>query len=209
MPDSTGELILSVVMITVPERKKQFHKLHHEVNKQILNCKEVHPSLGNAEIVEVNSKKFQDGGVSIGDKRQAGLNRSNGKYVCWLDDDDGVSPDYIETLLRLAQADADILVFNSFSRFDNFWCLIQMNLDFLVDEQAFPGIVHRRPWHVCPFKRELVKNIKFPSENWDEDTAFVGKALQKCKTQAKTEAVLHEYNRLTESYSHNNEKMRS
>jgi glycosyltransferase involved in cell wall biosynthesis len=192
-------MILSIVMITVPERKNELIKLKTEVKRQIDFCKKVHPDLGMVEIREVNTKKFIDGGASIGSKRQAGLNWSLGNYVCWLDDDDWIAPDYVETILRLAMSDADVLVFNSISRFDSFWCLVQMNLDFFEDEQVMPGIVHRRPYHVCAWKRELLLDAKFPDTNVDEDTGFISQVLPKCKSQAKTEAILHEYNRLTKS----------
>ncbi len=96
-------------------------------------------------------------------------------------------------------ADADVLVFNNISRFEDFWAIVQMNLDFLVDEQISPGIVHRRPYHVCGWKRELVQDCVFPDANVDEDTGFIAQALKVCKTQSKTEAVLHEYRRVTKS----------
>jgi glycosyltransferase involved in cell wall biosynthesis len=191
--------VLSIVMITVPERAATFQKLRQKVMQQIGECFKIHPTLGTVEIVEVSGDRTDKGGKSIGEKRQEGLNRSIGKYVCWLDDDDNISPDYVETLLRLAYSDPDVLSFNSFAVFDNFWCLIQMNLDYIVDEQAGPGIVHRRPYHVCGFRRSILNQCVFPNANWDEDTGFLAQVWPKCKSQSKTEAILHEYNRLTKS----------
>ncbi len=194
-----GEIILSVIMITVPERELEFKKLRKKLSDQIDYCEKVHPTLGRVQIVEVLTEKFINGGFSIGKKRGLGLRKSKGKYVCWLDDDDDIAPNYVETLLRLAIADADVLVFNNISRFEDFWAIVQMNLDFLVDEQISPGIVHRRPYHVCGWKRELVQDCVFPDANVDEDTGFIAQALKVCKTQSKTEAVLHEYRRVTKS----------
>lgn len=193
------ELVLSIVMITVPDRRKSFNKLVLELNRQINYCKKVHPTLGRVQLVKVAGERLDKGGFSIGTKRQLGLKRSEGKYVCWLDDDDWISPDYVETILRLAINDADVLVFNNLSRFEGFWCLVQMNLDFIVDEQVKPGIIHRRPYHVCGFKRSLLENCNFPDANLDEDTGFLAQVWPKLKTQAKTEAILHEYRRLTKS----------
>ena len=195
MPDKQ----LSIVMITVPERIDEFKALHKKVKDQIDYCAEVHPSLGEVEIVDVITAKYKDGGPSIGEKRQMGLDQAQGKYVCWLDDDDDIAPNYVETLLRLALSEADVLVFNNLSRFETYWAVVQMNLDFLVDEQMKPGIVHRRPYHVCAWLRDKVKDCRFPSVNVDEDTGFIGQALKVCKTQAKTEAILHEYKRVTKS----------
>jgi len=84
MEGEEGNLILSIVMITVPERRKEFLKLFTKVNSQIEKCLETHPTLGMVKVVKVNSKKFVQGGPSIGNKRQQGLIRSAGKYVCWL-----------------------------------------------------------------------------------------------------------------------------
>lgn len=194
-----GVTILSIVMITVPERRTVFSYLEHKVAKQIEYCKELHPTLGNAQIVKIISPKVINGGPSIGEKRTMGLQKSQGKYVCWLDDDDDIAPNYVETLLRLAMADADVLTFNSLTVFNDYWAVVQMNLDFTKDEQMFPGIVHRRPYHVCAWKREKVKDLVFPSVNVDEDTSFVKDALLYCKTQSKTEAILHKYDRTTKS----------
>jgi glycosyltransferase involved in cell wall biosynthesis len=193
------EFVISVVMITVPERREAFNRIVLELNKQIQYCKKVHPTLGKVELVKVEGERFDKGGLSIGAKRQQGLNSAKGKYVCWLDDDDWVSPDYIETLLRLAGKDSDVLVFNNISRFEGFWCIVQMNLDFVNDEQVKPGIVHRRPYHVCAFRRSILKDCIFPNANWDEDTGFLAQVWPKLKSQSKTEAILHEYNRLTKS----------
>lgn len=196
MPDSYK---LSIVMITVPERFRDFSRLRKKVQAQIDYCAEIHPTLGAVEIVDVVSEKYLNGGPTIGEKRQQGLNMSQGEYVCWLDDDDNIAPNYVETILRLALNGADVLTFNNISRFEGYWCVVQMNLDFKTDEQVFPGIVHRRPYHVCAWKRELLNGVKFPKSNKDEDVDFITEALKVCKTQSKTEAILHEYRRLTES----------
>ena len=115
--------------------------------------------------------------------------------MCWLDDDDDISPDYIETLLRLAQSSLDILTFNSFSKLEGYWMAVRMTINHTYDEQPRPGIINRRPYHVCAFKKELLTGIKFPDMNWDEDTEFITQALKVCSTEEHTEAILHQYNR--------------
>ena len=208
MINKAGKTVLSIVMVTVPDREQAFNKLKSKIDQQIKLANKIHPTLGNVEIVEVNTPRFPKG-KTIGEKRQEGLDKAQGEYVCWLDDDDDVSPDYIETLLRLAYAGGDVLTFSSLSRFDNFWCVVQMSLDNQTDEQVKPGIVKRRPWHVCPFKRSLLEGIQFPAKNWDEDSVFILEALKRCNRQANTEAIIHEYKRLTESFSENNIKVRN
>ncbi len=199
--DETGRMMLSIVMATIPERWEQFTRLRDKIQVQIDYCRSTHPALGKVEIVEVNTPTAINGGPSIGKKRQMGLDESKGEYVCWLDDDDDISPDYVETLLRLAMKNRDVLTFSSFSRFDRFWCVVQMSNETPRDEQVRPGIVKRRPWHVCAFKRNLANKVSFPHINWDEDTVFIDSLLPLCKNESHTDAIIHEYNRLTTSYS--------
>lgn len=192
-------MTLSIVMITVPDREKEFEQIVDKVRGQISYCESVHPTLGGVQLVIVKTDKYNNGGPTIGAKRSVGLRKSTGKYVCWLDDDDDIAPDYVETILRLAQSDADVLTFNNISRFDSFWCVVQMSLHIAYDDQVEPGFVWRRPYHVCAFKRELIEDLQFPDANWDEDTGFIGEALKRCKTQARSNRILHEYKRITKS----------
>jgi len=184
---------LSIVMLTVPERSEVFSKLWTEVRRQTFNCHKDHPILGRIETVVVSGKLRSKGGLSIGSKRQLGLGNASGKYVCWLDDDDGISGNYVETILRLCQDDKDVCTFKSFVKVPNFWCIVDMNLKNKEDHQIHAGIVQRRPYHVCAFKKEVIKDCKFPDQNWDEDAGFLEQALPLCHTQAKSESIIHEY----------------
>lgn len=205
-----GVLVLSIVMISVPERKKQFNILRKKVQSQIDYCKKVHPTLGYAEIIPVITPKTIHGGPTIGAKRQMGLDKSGALYVCWLDDDDDVSPDYVETILRLAYKGGDVLTFSSICEFDAYWSLVKMNLIYTKDEQSKPGIVFRRPYHVCAFLRQNLEGIKFPDANLDEDTGFISQALPRCKKQSTTDSILHKYSRVTKSLAvESHEKMYS
>jgi len=198
--EKTGKMVLSIIMITIPERFEPFYKLRLKVNQQIKEANKTHPSLGDVEIVEVNSPRYPEG-KTIGEKRQEGLENAKGEYVCWLDDDDDISPDYVETLLRLAYEGGDVLTFSNLSRFENFWCVVRMSLAQKEDEQVRPGVVNRRPYHVCGWKREIALKAGFEALNWDEDAGFVLRATPLCKTETHVENILHEYKRITQSYA--------
>jgi glycosyltransferase involved in cell wall biosynthesis len=201
-------MILSIIMITIPERAERFNWLKNKVQKQISECQKTHRTLGQIEIVEVMTPKFKDGGGSIGRKRQTGLDQSKGEYVCWLDDDDDIAPNYVEEVVRMANKGADVCTFSSMCRFDNFWMVAEMHFNTKHDDQARPAIIKRRPWHVCAFRRGVLEGVNFPDANWDEDTKFIEQALKNCRTFAHSEAILHEYRRLETSYSENNESIR-
>jgi glycosyltransferase involved in cell wall biosynthesis len=194
-------MILSIIMISIPEREEHYRVLKRKVQKQIEDLHETHPTLGRVEIVSIVSPKFNDGGGSIGTKRQLGLLASKGEYVCWLDDDDDIAPGYVEELVRMANKGADVCTFNNISKFHNFWMVVKMHLSHKLDDQARPGIIQRRPYHICAFRRGVLDGVTFPDANWDEDTGFIAQALKNCRTFAHTDAILHEYRRIEVSYA--------
>lgn len=198
--EKKGVLMLSVIMITIPERKREFAALHKKLVKQIFYCSEIHPTLGNVEIIKVETPRFPEG-PTIGEKRQMGLDKALGEFVIWLDDDDDISPDYVETLLRLAYDTPDVITFSNLSRFDSYWCVIRMSLKHEYDEQVRPGIINRRPYHVCGWRRRIAQTVKFPPLNKDEDTTYIAELLPKCKVEQHSENILHEYNRTKQSYA--------
>lgn len=196
-----GVIALSVIMISIPERERPFLKLRSKLRQQIKACVAVHPTLGDVEIVEIVTDKYVDGGLSIGEKRQMGLDRAIGLYVCWLDDDDDIAPDYIETMLRGTYDNPDVFTFNNLSRFDNFWTVVTMRVENTVDEQVKPGFINRRPYHVCAWRSELAKQVRFDFVNKDEDTGYISKLIPLCVTHNHSNNIIHEYNRVEKSYA--------
>lgn len=53
-----------------------------------------------------------NGQLTSGEKRQNLLNKSIGKYICFVDDDDFVCDDYVTKLLEGCNSNADVITFN-------------------------------------------------------------------------------------------------
>jgi hypothetical protein len=186
--------VLSILIPTIPERVEMFTRVFNEVHRQIQYCHTVHPSLGSVEVLVDDSKKFLDGGLSIGKKREALVQRASGKYLCFLDDDDWISPDYIETLVRMCNEDKDVCTFNSFSTLDNYWMVVCMSLFAEGNQQAKPGFVYRKPWHICPVRSYYAKiNPIFPDSNYGEDWGWFEQVVKLCRTESTTSQILHQY----------------
>ena len=194
MMDLTGVLQLSVLIPTIPSRMKLFFELYRELKYQVEMCREVHPSLGKVQILVDRRKEFLKGGPSIGGKRQSLIERAKGNYLCFLDDDENISPKYVETLLRLCNLDKDVCTFRNVSKFDNYWCIVDMGLDNPQEQAHDIDIVYRKPWHICPVRREYASQYLFPDTNYGEDWVWFEKVLKHCKTEAKSNALLHQYN---------------
>lgn len=192
--NNTGVTILSILMPTIPEREDVCALLSMYVGVQINAIETTHPMLGNIELLIDNSKSFLKGGLSIGKKRESLVRRATGKYLCFLDDDEDISPNYIETLLRLCQHDADVITFRNLSRLDDYWMLVDMGLHYPNDGANPNFTVRRKPWHICPVKSEFAKLYDFEDSNYSEDWTWMEKVLRHCTTEAKTQAVLHMYN---------------
>lgn len=187
--------ILSILIPTIPERGKIFTELFNEVHKQVAYMATVHPTLGEIEVLVDDSKRFLDGGLSIGKKRESLVHRASGKYLCFLDDDENIAGNYLETLVRLCQKDKDVCTFRNITKLDLFWMVVDMGLHH-DNEQANPDDRDRKraPWHICPVRSMFAKAVPFPDSNYGEDWIWMQEVLKSCKTEAKSMAIIHQYN---------------
>ena len=193
-------MILSILIPTIIKRRKMFTKLYNEIQAQLQYMETFHTTLGEIEILVDSSKSFLSGGLSIGKKREALVGRAQGKYLCFLDDDEGIAPNYLEVLVRLCQGDADVCTFRNISKFDNYWMIVDMSLHYPDNDSATPTyMIRRRPWHICPVKSEYAQRHHFEDSNYGEDFTWMHRVLAHCKTEAKSEAVIHQYNHSKET----------
>jgi hypothetical protein len=186
-------IILSILIPTIPERVDMFTALYNKLHRQLEYMQTFHASMGHIEILVNSDKRFLEGGPSIGKKREELVKRAEGKYLCFLDDDEDIADNYLETLVRLCHRDADVVTFRSFAKLKNYWCLIDMGLHY-PNDQANPNYtVRRSPWHVCPVRSYFAKLYSFSDINYGEDWLYFEQVLKHCTTEAKTEAIIHSY----------------
>lgn len=186
--------ILSILIPAIPERGEMFTVLFNELHNQLQYIQTTHPGLGDVEILVDDSKKFMDGGLSIGKKRQSLVKQADSEYLCFLDDDDFISKNYLETLLRLCNQGADVCTFRNLTKLENYWMLVDMSLKYLSNDQANPNYtIRRRPWPICPVRSKFAKLHNFSDINYGEDWAWFEQVLTHCTTEAKSGAVIHEY----------------
>lgn len=186
-------IVLSILCPTIPSRKKQFEDLRYKIVRQIGAMNIDHPSLGHVQFISDDSKPFLEGGLSIGSKCNELLKRAEGKYLNFLHDDDNVAPNYVETLVRLCKRDADVVTFRNITMLDTFWTTVDMSL-YYPNDQASPMFeIRRKPWNICPVRSMFAKLVQYPDKSYSEDSEWMDKVLEYCTTEAKTNAVLHQY----------------
>src|SRR5687768_903403 len=102
--------LLSILTLTIPERAEKFNQLSTELNRQmqVLHERNKHRYLEQdcdkeVELTADASPSFLNGGLSIGKKRESLVNQATGKYICFLDDDESIAPNYLEVLYDLCK----------------------------------------------------------------------------------------------------------
>lgn len=169
-------------------------KLWIEIQRQAEWVNTIHIGPGTVEIIVDDSKPFLEGGLSIGKKREALVQKAEGAYLCFLDDDDSIAPNYLQELIALCKKRRDVCTFSNISKLDNFWMIVDMSLNNPVNEQGTNGIVKRKPWHICPVKSQYAKLHSFEDINYGEDWKWFEQVLSHCRTEAHTTSILHQYN---------------
>ena len=189
-------MILSILIPVLPKRYAVFLQLLKELQRQVNYMHENHPSLGLIQILFDDSPSFLDGGKSIGSKRNVLRQQATGKYLCFCDEDDNIAPNYVETLVRLAQHDKDIITFRCMFKNDTYWSLLNMSLVNKVNEETNPAnIIQRTPWHVCPVRTEIARKENFDDAlNHNEDFTWMEKILVHVQNEVHTDVILTQYN---------------
>lgn len=193
--NNEGIIMLSVLIPSIPSRAKMFAQLFSKLYDQKKYLTETHPMLGDVQLFVDVGDAFLNGGSSIGKKRESLVNNATGKYLCFLDDDESIAPNYLETLVRLCNEDKDVCTFRNLTKLDTFWTVVDMSLSHTENEQVTPDvIVKRKPWHVCPVRSEFAKRYEFEDSNYGEDWQWFERVLSHCHNEAKTNAIIHQYN---------------
>jgi hypothetical protein len=188
-------MTLSILIATIPSRVERFTNLHNEINRQAEWINNVHAYPGTIEILTDDSPAFLDGGPSIGSKRGELVKKATGKYLCFLDDDESISPNYLEVLYSLCRQDKDVCTFRNISKLDHFWMIVDMSLNHPENEQGTPHqMIKRKPWHISPVRSLYAKLHPFPDTNYGEDWEWFKLVLAHCETEAHTDAIIHQYN---------------
>jgi len=172
---------LSILTPTIPSRKEQLSKLSEKIAKQ-------------SDDLAVEHLSFADNRTrTIGAKRQALLDIARGEYIAFVDDDDDIKPDYVSEILLAIQQGPDVITFEQNSYYNGAFSKVIFGLN-NCDEPFQPnGITLRAPWHVCVWKRELVKTCQFGESNYGEDIIWSRQARARIKTSLHIDKTLCTY----------------
>lgn len=175
---------LSILTPAVPSRLSngQLSSLCSNIEAQI-------GSLPVEHLVFVDNKKR-----TVGEKRDALLRMSRGKYVAFVDDDDWILAGYVEQILKAAESNPDVITFDQIASVNGECSHVEFRLGNPNEPFRPHSIIKRNAWHVCAWRRSLAIQSSFPASNYGEDWQFTAPlcAIPGLK-EVHIDEVLHRY----------------
>lgn len=178
---------LSILICTIPKRADFFDRLLAQLAKQETDETEV---LYNG-----------DPSMSIGAKRNELLQAAEGEYVCFIDDDDRVSDNYVNLLMDGINKSVDVCSLKGVITDDGehpriFEHSIKYKAYKTVVDSFYPEVTYERyPNHLNCIKSSIAKQFKFPETNHGEDTDWATQIFKSglLKTEHYIEDILYFY----------------
>jgi glycosyltransferase involved in cell wall biosynthesis len=178
-------MILSILICTMPKRKASLDRLFAELLKQAQG-KEV-------EIIADSNMT-----ITTGAKRNNLIRLAKGEYVVFVDDDDTVSVDYVNSILTALESKPDAVGFKGWittnGRNKMAW-KISKDLPYMQKGNTYL----RYNNHLSPMKKEIAEKIGYPDATFGEDFDFA-KRLHEAKlikTEVFIDKFLYNYNFVT------------
>jgi glycosyltransferase involved in cell wall biosynthesis len=159
-------MILSILIcaVEIEERQIKLKKLVSELHRQISkNYAE--------EIVEIlidadNMTK------SVGQKRNDLISKAKGHFVCFIDDDDFITENYLSTILNHLNIGIDILLIG-ISHIENGINKTKILPSLFIDNLTTNDVVFKtNHFHLCPHKKSIAELVSFDCVNFAEDMIY-------------------------------------
>lgn len=173
-------MILSILIPTLPDRGRSCARLVRMLSEQALGK-------------PVGILTDETVGATTGWKRNRLLDRAQGAYVCFIDDDDLVADDYVDRVLSGCAQGADCCTLDGVMITDKRPPrAFRHRLEYATWRETPQGF-ERSPNHLNAVRRDLACRARFPDLTIAEDHAY-SRALQPLlKTQAEVPGCLYWY----------------
>ena len=160
---------LSILICSLESRK--------DFRERLLLCLESQIAKIDSGQVEILTD-IDNGEKDIGEKRNDLLARASGDYIAFIDDDDLVSKDYIDKIMKAIDEEPDcvgihLVMYTNGTNSEHSYHSLQYN-DWWSEHDPDNGRRKhfRTPNHLNPVKRELALKVGFPSSNHGEDRDY-------------------------------------
>jgi glycosyltransferase involved in cell wall biosynthesis len=177
------QIQLTVAICSIPSRADQLSALVKHLEKQA----EGKP----VEILAILDNKT----IKIGKKRNSLVELASGKYVAFVDDDDWVTDDYVDSILEKVHEDNDVILFQQLRFEDGKKDRISIcSLDVEKDYNT-PSAYYRKPSHLMATKKELILQSRYREDVGvgGEDMEWSSRVRSLLKTSSSIDKVLYHY----------------
>ena len=175
---------LSILICALVERRDKFALLKQHLDRQAIGK--------SVEILSLETERFDNGGLSVGAKRNALVKQAQGDFICFIDDDDWVSDTYIEDILNQLKTRCDVVTFKvMFSNDEDVQVPVLISRDYWNKNESHTR--YRMPNHLCPVRREIALKCPFEETNFGEDTAYGMKIRSYLKIEHNIDKFLYYY----------------
>lgn len=183
-----GMAVLSILISTLTSRAALLGPLLLKLSHQLHQL-----PVQDVEIVVFEDQKEH----TVGWKRNRLIDEARGIFVCFVDDDDDISDDYVwqlrEAIMRNPKVDCVgfrglMSVAGQGSR------QVHYSLENTANMES-GGTYYRYPGHLTPVRKEKVLECRFPDQSFGEDADFsMQLARRKClRSEAFVDKVLYHY----------------
>jgi glycosyltransferase involved in cell wall biosynthesis len=174
---------LSILICTIPERKELFNTLYEKINYQIGN--------NSVQIIYDDAPK---GTITIGAKRNKLLNQALGEYVVFIDDDDDIAFDYVDSILSAIDKAPDCIGFKIHCNMEGKSQMASASLrykEWANNQYGFDYV--RTPYHKTPIKRDIALKAMFPDKSFAEDHEYSKRVYPMLKSEIYLDKILYYY----------------
>jgi len=184
---------LSILVCSIMNRLESLGKIMYALRNQSENKP--------VEVISV----LDNSSMRVGEKRNRLLSMAKGDYVCFVDDDDFVSVDYVDSILEAMEENPDVITFglarNHNGVFDRH-CYYSIEFD---RDRDTKEAYYRIPNHLMVFKREIAQSVKYKNVSFGEDAEWAKLVKPLLKTEKVIPKILYLYesnDQLSETRKH-------
>ncbi len=179
-----GEILLTVVVPSMASRMGSLYGVLEDLFKQ-----------AEGKPVEVlcllDNKKS-----NLSEKRNQAISQAKGRFISFVDDDDKIEPDYVDSLLGSIDANpkADCIVFDVLVHgYTSKPKLCKYGIEYQHGENEDSYL--RKPNHVMAYRTEISRSHKYRADlsALTEDTEWAERASKDIQSQARVEKTLYHY----------------
>lgn len=175
--------LLSLLICSLKNRQQKLKRLVDVLNPQLKDK--------NVELKIC----VDDGHMTIPQKRNHLLNNSLGEYVCFIDDDDIVSKNYIDEIIQATLTRPDVI-----GIVGNYYHNGEYKKDFIHSIRynkwrETDKVYERNPNHLNPIRREFIFKIGGfdESKTWGEDKDLSSRIFKYLKTEVMVDKPIYRY----------------